>query len=111
MDVFHDQECTVARMAGVINCDDVWVLEAGGQACFSFDLPVDITCRAIAEQLDSHPTAKAAVLGEPNFAHAPAADEALNPVAAFKNAAFHACCSLSEQWPEDEQAHRGTFSA
>lgn len=85
------------------------MLQARREAGFPLDLALNAAWGFVPKQLDRHPPAQAAVLGEPNVAHTPTADEAFDPVAAFENTAFHASCSLSEQRRKDERASRGTF--
>ncbi len=69
-----------AGLSGVVNGDDVLVLEAGDGAHFVRKAGADLRAGACEQDLDRHPTSQAGILSEPDFGHATAAEQLLEAV-------------------------------
>lgn len=83
MDVFHDQVMTAFVHAGVINTNDIGVLQLGDEASLTFEagneVPVSIA-NALPKHLQRNPTTEPLVLREPHLGHAARAEKAFEAV-------------------------------
>ena len=83
LDVAHGDEQDVARPAGLVDRDDVRVVDRRGQLRLAQEPVAErfIAGEALGEQLESDPPLEPEVLGQVDDAHAAPAQQRLDPVA------------------------------
>src|ERR671934_55536 len=83
LDVAHGDEEDAARLVGVVDGDDVGVVEGGGDARLAQEALAEalVLGQLGGEQLERHLASEAQVLGAVDDAHAAAPEQGLDPVA------------------------------